>query len=165
MNVQQAKSFAVDGLGDMSREDNGPALQAAVRAAAGWLVDHQKPDGHWVGRAESNACMEAQWCLALWFLGLDDHPLRKRLAQSLLETQRPDGSWQIYHNAPNGDINTTVEAYAALRSMGHSNEEPELARALAWIQSKGGLGKVRVFTRYWLALLGEWPWEKTPNPP
>ena len=67
MNVQQAKSFAVDGLGDMSREDNGPALHAAVRAAAGWLVDHQKPDGHWVGRAELNACMEAQWCLALWF--------------------------------------------------------------------------------------------------
>ena len=23
--------------------------------------------------------MEAQWCLALWFLGLDDHPLRRRL--------------------------------------------------------------------------------------
>ncbi len=24
---------------------------------------------------------------------------------------------------------------------------------------------VRVFTRYWLALIGEWPWEKTPNLP
>jgi squalene-hopene/tetraprenyl-beta-curcumene cyclase len=109
--------------------------------------------------------MEAQWCLALWFMGLADHPLRPRLAQALLETQRPDGAWQIYHGAPNGDINTTVEAYAALRSVGHRDDEPALARAREWIMRKGGLRNVRVFTRYWLALLGEWPWEKTPNLP
>lgn len=141
------------------------SLAQSARAAADWLITRQKPDGHWVGRAESNACMEAQWCLALWFLGLDDHPLRPRLAQSLLETQQPDGSWQIYHNAPGGDINTTVEAYAALRSMGHAEDLPALVRAREWILSKGGLRNIRVFTRYWLALIGEWPWEKTPNLP
>ena len=141
------------------------AMQSTARAAAGWLIDRQKPDGHWVGRAESNACMEAQWCLALWFLGLDDHPLRRRLGNALLQTQRPDGAWQIYYGAPNGDINTTVEAYAALRSLGHRDDEPALAKALEWIASKGGLRNIRVFTRYWLALLGEWPWEKTPNAP
>ena len=84
------------------------ALQSTVRAAADWLIANQKPDGHWVGRAESNACMEAQWCLALWFMGLEDHPLRKRLGQSLLDSQRPDGAWQVYFGAPNGDINATV---------------------------------------------------------
>jgi squalene-hopene/tetraprenyl-beta-curcumene cyclase len=47
------------------------ALKSTVRAAADWLIANQKPDGHWVGRAESNACMEAQWCLALWFMGLE----------------------------------------------------------------------------------------------
>jgi squalene-hopene/tetraprenyl-beta-curcumene cyclase len=31
--------------------------------------------------------------------------------------------------------------------------------------ARGGLRNVRVFTRYWLALIGEWPWEKTPNIP
>ena len=141
------------------------AMQSTVKSAVQWLIDNQKPDGHWVGSAQSNACMEAQWCLALWFLGLEDDPLRPRLAQSLLETQRPDGSWQIYYGANNGDINTTVEAYAALRSMGHSDDEPALVKAREWIASKGGLRNVRVFTRYWLALIGEWPWEKTPNLP
>ena len=141
------------------------SLNQTARAAAEWLIARQKPDGHWVGRAESNACMEAQWCLALWFLGLEEHPLRKRLAQSLIDTQRPDGSWRIYHDAPGGDINTTVEAYAALRSMGHADDEPALARARDWILSKGGLRNIRVFTRYWLALIGEWPWERTPNLP
>src|SRR5215472_10017101 len=146
-------------------DNSRAAHRAAVRAAADWLIARQRPDGHWVARAVSNACMEAQWCLALWFVGLGDHPLRGRLARSLLETQRPDGAWEIYHDAPNGDINATVEAYAALRSMGFADDEPQLARAVAWIHSKGGLRNVRVFTRYWLALLGEWPWEKTPNLP
>ena len=152
--------------GDAADPDNfRQALQSTVRAAADWLIDRQKPDGHWVGRAETNACMEAQWCLALWFLGLKDHPLRARLGRSLLETQRPDGAWQVYHGAPNGDINATVEAYAALRSLGHRDDEPALAKALTWIIAKGGLRNVRVFTRYWLALIGEWPWQKTPNVP
>lgn len=141
------------------------ALESGKRSAAAWLVARQKPEGYWVGRLESNACMEAQWCLALWFMGLEDHPLRPRLARSLIETQRPDGSWQIYHGAPAGDINTTVEAYAALRSIGMSAEDPALRRAAGWIESKGGLKNVRVFTRYWLALIGEWPWTKTPNLP
>jgi len=141
------------------------ALQASIDEAVRWLIAEQKPDGHWVGRAETNACMEAQWCLALWFIGQEDHPLRPRLGKALLETQRPDGAWDVFRNAPNGDINATVEAYAALRSLGHGDDEPALAKALAWIHSKGGLRNIRVFTRYWLALIGEWPWEKTPNVP
>ena len=79
------------------------AVSAAVRSAGGWLIDRQKPDGHWVGRAECNVCMEAQWCLALWFLGLDNHPLRRRLGNAILKSQRPDGAWNIYYNAPSGD--------------------------------------------------------------
>jgi squalene-hopene/tetraprenyl-beta-curcumene cyclase len=148
-----------------TRSDGAGVMRQTIAAAARWSIERQKPDGHWVGCVESNACMEAQWCLALWVLGLDYHPLRARLARSLLQTQRPDGSWQVYYGAPNGDINATVEAYAALRSIGHSPDEPEMQRAWRWILEKGGFRNIRVFTRYWLALIGEWPWEKTPNLP
>ncbi|MFC2952249.1 squalene--hopene cyclase [Marinicaulis aureus] len=140
-------------------------LAASIEAAADWLSARQKPEGYWVGRLESNACMEAQWILAFWFMGLENHHLRPRLAQSLRETQREDGAWQIYYGAPAGDINTTVEAYAALRSMGDRKDAPHMVKAREWIMSKGGLKNIRVFTRYWLALIGEWPWEKTPNLP
>ena len=140
-------------------------LAASIDAAADWLGQRQKPEGYWVGRLESNSCMEAQWILALWFLGLEDHHLRPRLAQSLWDSQREDGSWDIYHDAPAGDINTTVEAYAALRSMGVPADDPKLTLAREWIHSKGGLKNIRVFTRYWLALVGEYPWERTPNIP
>ena len=37
---------------------------------------------------------------------------------SILNEQRADGSWEVYHNAPAGDINTTVECYAALEQPG-----------------------------------------------
>lgn len=140
-------------------------VDGAIAGAAEWLAAAQKPEGYWVGRLESNVCMEAEWILALWFMGLEDHPLRPRLAKALLREQREDGSWEIYKDAPAGDINTTVEAYAALRSTGMSAQAPELAKAREWIFAKGGLRNIRVFTRYWLALIGEWPWTKTPNVP
>ncbi|AHI26287.1 squalene--hopene cyclase [Komagataeibacter xylinus E25] len=141
------------------------SLSHAISSACDWLVGQQKPDGHWVGPVASNASMEAEWCLALWFLGLDDHPLRPRLGKALLEMQREDGSWGTYYGAGNGDINATVESYAALRSLGYPADDPAISRAATWIASKGGLKNIRVFTRYWLALIGEWPWEKTPNLP
>ena len=140
-------------------------VEGAIDGAVDWLASRQHADGYWVGRLESNVCMEAEWILALWFIGQESHPLRARLAKALLASQREDGSWEIYKDAPAGDINTTVEAYAALRSMGLSADEPVLTRAHAWIISKGGLRNVRVFTRYWLALIGEWPWTQTPNVP
>ena len=141
------------------------SLAHTVSCACDWLIGQQKGDGHWVGPVESNASMEAEWCLALWFLGLEDHPLRPRLGNALLEMQRDDGSWGVYLGARSGDINATVEAYAALRSLGYSANSPVLLKASTWIAEKGGLKNIRVFTRYWLALIGEWPWEKTPNLP
>ncbi len=140
-------------------------LSGAIDQAGAWLAERQHEDGYWVGQLESNSCMEAEWILCLWIIGQEDHPLRPRLAQSLWDQQRDDGSWQIFHGAPAGDINTTVEAYAALRSMGCSPSDPRLKKAREWIFSKGGLRNVRVFTRYWLALIGEWPWSATPNLP
>ena len=44
-------------------------------------------------------------------------------------------------------------------------DEDYMRRAREWILTHGGLAKVRVFTRYWLALIGEWPWQHTPNIP
>ncbi|MEM9170027.1 MAG: squalene--hopene cyclase [Pseudomonadota bacterium] len=140
-------------------------LTGAIDAATQWSLARQAPEGYWVGRLESNACMEAEWILCLWIIGADDHPLRTRLATGVLRAQRADGSWGIFYDAPAGDINATVEAYAALRSVGHAPDEPALVKARAWIMEKGGLSKVRVFTRYWLALIGEWPWAQTPNVP
>jgi len=154
------KEKTAEGRSNFDRQVN-----VSIDAAADWLKARQKPEGYWAGRLESNACMEAQWILALWFMGLEDHPVRSRLAAALRRMQRADGAWEVFHDAPAGDINTTVEAYAALRSMGGPADDPALQKAHRWIMAHGGLKNIRVFTRYWLALIGEYPWEKTPNLP
>ncbi|WP_093393140.1 squalene--hopene cyclase [Thermodesulforhabdus norvegica] len=145
--------------------DFGTAMDRAISLALRWLEAQQKPEGYWMGWLESNSCMEAEWLLAFHFMGIRDPVKEEGLVKAILRAQRPDGSWQVYYNAPQGDINTTVECYAALRSVGFSPDHEVLKAARRWILSHGGLNSVRVFTQYWLALIGEWPWEATPTLP
>jgi len=136
-------------------------LDAGIKAALAWTDAEQHDDGYWVGVLESNACMEAEWLLAFHILGYD-YPWADDLVTGILNRQRPDGAWETYFEAPNGDINATVESYAALRARGMAADAEPLRRAREWIFTHGGLRKTRVFTRIWLALIGEWPWRDTP---
>ena len=141
-----------------------PQLDDAIARATHWLDEEQDPEGFWVGMLESNSCMEAEWLLLMHFLSYT-HPRKQDLVNSILNAQRSDGAWESYYEAPSGDINSTVECYAALKAVGMSADDEPLVKAREWIFAHGGLSGIRVFTRYWLALLGEWPWDKTPNLP
>lgn len=140
-------------------------LEKAIQKAVKWAELKQNSAGYWIGNLESNSCMEAEWILALHFIGKTDYPYYDRVIQAILDEQRADGSWEIYYRAETGDINTTVECYAALKCAGHSKDLPHMKKARKWILENGGLSNIRVFSRYWLALIGEWPWEHTPNLP
>ena len=37
-----------------------------------------------------------------------------------------------------------------------------MAKAAAFVRDGGGLAATRVFTRIWLALFGQWPWDDLP---
>jgi squalene-hopene/tetraprenyl-beta-curcumene cyclase len=169
MNIEAQSPKVSQKITDAMSTDERLALKDAMNASMtsgfSWTLADQHDDGYWVGKLESNCCMEAQWLLALHFMGLLGHPSKEGLVRALLRQQRDDGSWEIYKNAPAGDINTTVECYAALAAVGGDKNAPHMQRARDWILSKGGLKHIRVFTRYWLALIGEWPWTKTPNIP
>jgi squalene-hopene/tetraprenyl-beta-curcumene cyclase len=139
-------------------------LAQTLGASVEWLLRKQKPEGFWVGMVETNSSMEAEWLLAAHILGTE-LPITRGLIRTLFDRQRPDGSWDIYPGAPEGDINSTVEVYAALRATGHDPNLPALRLAREWILAHGGLRNVRVFTRYWLAMIGVWPWQYTANLP
>src|SRR5450755_1829554 len=81
-----------------------------------------------------------------------------RAARHLLDLQDEQGWWQ-------GELETTVEAYVALRLAGDSPDAYHLAQAAGWIRTAGGIAATRVFTRIWLALFGEWSWDKLPVMP
>ncbi len=142
-----------------------PALHNAARMALSWSENSQAPEGYWIGLLETNCCMEAEWIMAMHFMGIENAPGTDQVVQAILNQQRDDGSWEVYYRAPSGDINTTVECYTALKTAGFSAEHQVMKKARQWILDHGGLTHIRVFTRYWLALMGEWPWNQTPALP
>lgn len=152
-------------------QNGGPALTGAltldeaIASAVEWLARCQSPEGYWVGPLQTNCCMEAEWVLAMHFLGLNDDPKLPGVIRAILNEQRTDGAWEVYHEAPEGDINTTVECYAALRCAGLRPDAEPLKKAREWILAHGGLSRIRNFTKFWLALIGEWPWDSTPAVP
>ncbi|MDI9570327.1 MAG: squalene--hopene cyclase [Pseudomonadota bacterium] len=144
--------------------NNAPPEGSPLARAVAWLLRAQLPGGYWNAPVETNCCMEAQWVLAMTFCGLY-HPKTKGVVDYIVNAQRPDGSWEVYRHAEQGDINTTVECYAALRYAGFPPEEKMLRNARRWLLANDWTDKIRVFTKYWLALFGEWPWEHTPDLP
>ncbi|MBQ7568996.1 squalene--hopene cyclase [bacterium] len=140
-------------------------LDSSISASVEWLRKQQHEDGHWVGFLKTNSSIEAEWIIAMYFLGIDNDPKYDGVVKTIISEQREDGSWEAYKNAPAGNISTTVEAYVALRIAGQNPNSKRMTKAREWILANGGLSKVRVFTKIWLALLGEWPWDATPNLP
>jgi squalene-hopene/tetraprenyl-beta-curcumene cyclase len=145
------------------RTASAPALDVACALAAGQrhLLSLQRPDGCFWGPLESNVAMEAEYILLGHVVGRRDPERERRLAQHILSQQREDGSWAIYPGGP-GDVSLGVEAYLALRLAGLAPDDPRLVRARDFVRARGGVLASRVFTRLWLALVGEYPWSSLP---
>jgi squalene-hopene/tetraprenyl-beta-curcumene cyclase len=135
-------------------ERTATSLDTAVGRATTRLLELQHPDGYWVGELESNATMIAQHLFWHHFLGLRTPELDRKIANELLARQREDGTWSIWFDGP-PDLSTTIEAYAALKLAGAN---PGRA-ARDYIRAHGGVPRARVFTKCFLALLGQWPWQ------
>jgi squalene-hopene/tetraprenyl-beta-curcumene cyclase len=136
-------------------------LDAAIDRGGRRLLELQRPDGIWVGELESNVTMTAQHLFWNHYLGLRTPELDRRIASEILARMRDDGTWSIWFEGP-ADLSTSVEAYVACRLAG---VDPG-PKALAYIQREGGIPKSRLFTKCFLALLGQWPWQRmVPIPP
>lgn len=140
------------------------SMAVELGQAVEWLVDRQSPSGWWTAELETNVTMTAEHVLLLRFLGLEIEPIRERAAHHILSNQRVDGSWGLYLGAA-ADVSTTIEAYAALKVLGMDPASDPLRRALRVIHQQGGIARARVFTKMWLALFGEFPWDGVPSMP
>lgn len=137
------------------------ALDRAIERAVNWLLQHQYPEGYWWGELESNVTITAEHLFLTHILGIGTQDLWEKIARYILSEQRPEGYWANWYGGP-GDLSTTVEAYLALKMAGVDPNSPAMGKARDWILAQGGVEKTRVFTKIWLAMLGEWPWEATP---
>jgi squalene-hopene/tetraprenyl-beta-curcumene cyclase len=142
----------------------GVELDRTIEAGVGRLLELQEPGGWWVGELESNVTITAEHLFFCEFMGIRDDATTAGIMAELLARQRPDGLWSIYHGGE-PDLNATMEAYAALRLAGFSEQAPQLAAARRFCEERGGIGAARVFTRIWFALFGLWPWDEVPQIP
>jgi len=139
-------------------------LDEAILRSRDHLLSQQTEDGYWVDELESNVTITAELIFFMYFTGTVDPEKQEKLVNYLLHKQRPDGSWPLYFGGP-CDINATVESYMALKLAGISSDRPEMLRAHETICANGGIKNTRVFTKIFLAMFGQIPWETCPAIP
>ncbi|MFQ5813606.1 MAG: squalene--hopene cyclase [Anaerolineae bacterium] len=147
------------------------SLDEAIRRSQEYFLRTQHPGGYWWGELESNVTMAAEYLLLTHFLGCGDGQRWQKIANYLRRQQRPDGTWSIWYGGP-PDLNASVESYFALKLAsaegasasggGLPADDPLLEKAKAFILSKGGVPRVRIFTKIWLSLFGQWDWRGVP---
>ncbi len=139
-------------------------LHAAVRAARRALLDRQKPDGHWVGELQGDTILESEWILLMAFLGREQDDRVRQAANYILQHQQAAGGWANYPGGP-ADLSVSVKAYLALKIAGHAADTLPMKRAAAEIRSLGGPVGCNSFTKFYLALLGQFPYANCPAVP
>jgi len=145
------------GVDDRVAED----AAAALGRARDHLLSLQSAEGWWKGELETNVTMDAEDLMLRQFLGILAPRLAAETGRWIRSKQQDDGGWPTFYGGPS-DLSTTFEAYIGLRLAGDAPGAAHMLRAASFIREHGGLAATRVFTRIWMALFGEWPWDEVP---
>ncbi len=139
-------------------------LDDALQKGAQYLLDLQRPDGHWAFELEADATIPAEYILLDHFLDTINQPLHERMAVYLRSIQEDHGGWPLFHR---GELNisASVKAYFALKCVGDDINAPHMIKAREAILRHGGAETCNVFTRIQLALFGAVPWLAVPVMP
>ncbi len=139
-------------------------LETAIRRSCEFLFETQHQEGYWWAELEANVTITSEYLMFFHILGSIDHDREERMVRHLLHEQRENGAWGLYYG-DGGDLSTTIEAYFALKLAGVSADSPPMQRARRFILARGGIESSRVFTKIWLALFSQYPWNKIPSMP
>jgi squalene-hopene/tetraprenyl-beta-curcumene cyclase len=139
-------------------------LRAAIDRARFCLLARQEPDGHWCGELQGDTILESEYILLMGFLGREREERVAKAARYLLAQQLPEGGWNNYPEGP-VELSVSVKAYFALKLAGHDPRSPEMVRAREVILCLGGAAGCNSFTKFYLALLGQFPYRNCPAVP
>src|SRR5246500_510157 len=143
---------------------NEAEMAQAIARAQENLLRQQKPDGHWCGELIVDSTLCSDFVLFMHWCGEVDAHLPRLCVRHILKRQLPDGGWNIYHGGPS-EINASVKAYLALKLAGCSVDAPFMREARANIMRRGGIPQMNTFSKLYLALLGQFPWQYLPAIP
>ncbi len=140
------------------------SVDSAVSRAVAWLLDNQTPEGYWNPELEGDTILESEYIILMRFLGRGDETKLRKAAAYLLSKQMPNGGWAIYPGGP-VDVGASVKSYLALKLTGTSPDEPYMVKAREAIRAAGGIPAANSYTKFYLAMLGQIPWNDAPAVP
>ncbi len=143
---------------------NGVSVERAVAKAQEYLLGVQSGDGHWCGELEGDTILESEYVLTMHFIGRSGEPRVKKAANYLVEKVLPEGGWPAYPGGP-PDVSVSTKAYFVLKLLGHDLHAPYMAKSRQVIRDLGGVAATNSFTRIYLAMFGQVPWEDCPAVP
>lgn len=131
-------------------------------------IDHAnglvRSDGHWCGEFQMDVTSTSEYIMLRYALGLDIQTDKEAYCQYILSKQDDYGSWGTAPQIP-GDVSVSVEAYLALKILDFEPSHEVMEKAREFILKSGGVEKVRMFTRIYLAMFGLFPWTAVPELP
>ncbi|HJQ25251.1 MAG TPA: squalene--hopene cyclase [Blastocatellia bacterium] len=141
-----------------------PDVRRAIKRAQQYFSQIQNPDGHWCGELEGDTILESEYILTMHFIGRADSDRVRKAANYIRQKQLPGGGWAIYDGGP-AEVSASAKAYFVLKLLGDAPDAPHMQRARACIRALGGLDATNSFTRIYLAIFGQYPWERCPAVP
>jgi squalene-hopene/tetraprenyl-beta-curcumene cyclase len=148
-------------LADRSLE---PDVRRAIKWAQQYFLQIQNTDGHWCGELEGDTILESEYILTMHFIGRMDSERVRKAANYIRQKQLPTGGWSIYEGGP-AEVSASAKAYFVLKLLGDSPDAPHMRQARQVIRRLGGLDATNSFTRIYLAIFGQYPWERCPAVP
>lgn len=144
--------------------DLSAEIRRGIGAAQDYLMQIQREDGHWCGELEGDTILESEYILTMYFIGHANQDRVHLAANYIRQKALPEGGWANY---PGGspDVSSSVKAYFALKLLGEDSSAPLMKKAQRVIRDLGGVEAVNSFTRIYLALFGQYPWEQCPAVP
>ena len=143
----------------------GPArIDRAIEAAREWLLSRQDQTGYWCGELEGDTTLESYAILIEAFLGRRGSEKSLRLARTIRDEALPAGGWSQYPGGP-ADLSVSCLSYFALKVVGDDAGAAHLQRARGAILELGGADRANTYTRYHLAMFGQYPWRALPAIP
>lgn len=138
--------------------------ERAVRLSCEWFGRTMHPDGFWVGELEGDTILESEYAMMLFFMEHRVSDKTHLLAEQIRRKQLPGGGWNIYPGGP-PENSASVKAYLVLKLVGDDPEAPHMQRARQAILEMGGPTAVNSFTKFSLAMLGQYDWKAVPAIP
>jgi len=139
-------------------------VQSFLNSATSQILDDRifLDNTTWVYPPHLGLRFISEYFAVLHYLGLENKTSfnRETYKQIALSTQLENGSWrQQTDPMMDGQIDSTILAYWALKIMGEDINAPHMRKAREWILNYGGPDTASTLTKYFLSLFGQYDWE------